>query len=214
MIFIFTANIWSSYLILEMKMEDFFPHCYLFVILHVKHVNWRRHYQNNCDPTALMCTKTKPTSCCWPSHSCCIHLKDCVTKAYLLSKWKANQSGLATYLRWEHDDSRLVLTFSVTMSLGHQEILDNSSSVHVWGYKDSVWWWTHFRASVFGELGIKPHLLNCCSDHRLEHLIIFDSLHLYFCSFVWHAPNESPVPDSQESPSQTEVQKMVSSHPS
>lgn len=70
MIFIFTANIWSSCPILEMKMEDFclIVTFLLYYMLNM-HVKWSRHYQNNCDPTVLMCTKTKPTSCWWPSHS-------------------------------------------------------------------------------------------------------------------------------------------------
>lgn len=35
-------------------------------------------------------------------------------------------------------------------------------------------------------------------------------LHVYLCSLVRHAPYEGPLPDSQESPTETEVQKMVS----
>lgn len=43
----------------------------------------------------------------------CICPKQCVRKAYLLWNSNANQSGLATYLRWEHNDSRSLLLNSM-----------------------------------------------------------------------------------------------------
>lgn len=55
--------------------------------------------------------------------------KECVTKAYLLRKYKANQSGLATYAG--NTMTHMPCSHTVAKSLGQQEILDNSSCNHV-----------------------------------------------------------------------------------
>lgn len=55
----------------------------------------------------------------------CIWPKDCVIKAYSLSKCKANQSGLATYAG-NTVTHRPCSYIQCNISLGHQEILGNS----------------------------------------------------------------------------------------
>lgn len=55
--------------------------------------------------------------------------KRCVAKAFLLTKYKANQSGLATYAG--NTMTHMPCSHSAAISLGHQEILDDCNCNHV-----------------------------------------------------------------------------------
>lgn len=67
----------------------------------------------------------KCSLCLWQSS----YAKDCVAKAYLLTKYKANQSGLATYAG--NTMTHMPRSYSAAKSLGHQEIMDDSNCNHV-----------------------------------------------------------------------------------